>query len=158
MGFGLHRWGLESWTHYFPVLDGWEIIFSTLSVLSFLIFKTLMIKIASFGPTKGDCGAYQLALVVKNPPANAGDIRGMGSIPGSGRSPRGGHGNPIQYFCLENPMDRGSWQATVHRVAKTQTRLKWLITHKGDSICKVCSKLLGSYILFSVFMENLHSN
>ena len=83
-----------------------------------------MIKIASFGQTKGDCGAYQLALVVKNPPANAGDIRGMGSIPGSGRSPRGGHGNPIQYFCLENPMDRGSWQATVHRVAKSQTRLK----------------------------------
>ena len=83
-----------------------------------------MIKIASFGQTKGDCGAYQLALVVKNPPANAGDIRGMGSIPGSGRSPRGGHGNPIQYFCLENPMDRGTWQATVHRVAKSQTRLK----------------------------------
>ena len=93
MGFGLHRWGLESWTHYFPVLDGWEIIFSTLSVLSFLIFKTMMIKIASFGQTKGDCGAYQLALVVKNPPANAGDIRGMGSITGSGRSPEGENSN-----------------------------------------------------------------
>ena len=80
-----------------------------------------MIKIASFGQTKGDCGAYQLALVVKNPPANAGDIRGMGSIPGSGRSPRGGHGNPIQYFCLENPVDRGAWRASVHRIVESDT-------------------------------------
>ena len=54
-----------------------------------------MIKIASFGQTKGDCGVYQLALVVKNPPANAGDIRGMGSIPGSGRSPREGIDYPL---------------------------------------------------------------
>ena len=46
---------------------------------------------------------------------NAGDARDMGSIPGLGRSPGGGHGNPLQYSCLENPMDRGAWQATVHR-------------------------------------------
>ena len=46
--------------------------------------------------------------MVKNPPVNAGDIRDEGSIPGSGRSPEGGHGNPFQYFCLENPMDRGA--------------------------------------------------
>ena len=58
-------------------------------------------------------GASQVALVVKNPPTNAGDIRGTGSIPGSGRSPGGGYGNPLQYSCLENPMDRGAWQATV---------------------------------------------
>ena len=50
------------------------------------------------------------------------------SIPGLGRSPGGGHGNPLQYSCLENPMDRGVWQATVHRVAKSQTRLKQLST------------------------------
>ena len=50
---------------------------------------------------------------VKNLPAKAGDIRDMGSIPGSGRSPGGGHGNPLQYSCLENPMDRGAWWATV---------------------------------------------
>ena len=49
----------------------------------------------------------------KKPPANAGDIRDMGSIPGLGRSPGGGHGNPTQYSCLENTMDRGSWWATV---------------------------------------------
>ena len=53
------------------------------------------------------------ALVVKNPPANAGDIGDAGWIAGSGRSPGGGHGNPLQYSCLENPMDRGAWWATV---------------------------------------------
>ena len=58
---------------------------------------------------------------VKNAPANGGDIRDTGSIPGLGRSPGGGHGNPVQYSCLENPMDRGSWQATVHRVVKSST-------------------------------------
>ena len=64
--------------------------------------------------------------MVKNPPANAGDACW---IPGSGRSPRGGHGNLLQYPCLENPMDRGAWQATVHRVAKSWTRLKRLSMH-----------------------------
>ena len=62
-----------------------------------------------------------MALVVKNPPASARDIRDMGSIPGSGRSPEGGHGHPLQYSCLENPMDGGAWQAIVHEVAKNQT-------------------------------------
>ena len=59
--------------------------------------------------------------VVKNLPANTGDIKDTGSILGLGRSPGGGHGNPLQYSCLENPMDRGAWQAIVHRVAKSQT-------------------------------------
>ena len=67
-----------------------------------------------------------MALVVKNPPANAGDVRDLGSIPGWGRSPGGGQGNPLQYFCLENPMDGGAWQATVHRVAQSWTQLKRL--------------------------------
>ena len=57
--------------------------------------------------------------MVKNSPANARDIRNMGSIPGSGRSPGGGHGNPLQYFCLENSMDRGAWQDAVHRVTES---------------------------------------
>ena len=61
-----------------------------------------------------------MALVVKNPPANAGDIRDVGSIPGLGRSPRVGNGNPVQYSFVQNPMDRGAWRATVHRVAKIQ--------------------------------------
>ena len=62
-----------------------------------------------------------MALVVKNLPANAGDTRAKGSIPGSGRSPGIGNGNPLQYSCLENSMDRGAWQATVHGVAKSRT-------------------------------------
>ena len=62
-----------------------------------------------------------MALVVKNPSASARDVRDVGSSPGSGRFPGGGHGNPLQYSCLENPMDRGAWPATVHRVAKSQT-------------------------------------
>ena len=59
--------------------------------------------------------------MVKNSPANAGDVKDTGSIPGSGRFPGGGHGNPLQYSCLENPMDRGAWWAMVHRVAQNQT-------------------------------------
>ena len=65
--------------------------------------------------------ASQAALVAKNPPASAGDVRDAGSIPGLGRSPGGGHGNPLQYSGLENPMDRGAWRSTVHRVTKSQT-------------------------------------
>ena len=59
--------------------------------------------------------------MVKNLPANEGDIRDIGLIPGLGRSPGGGHGNPLQYSCLGNPMDRGAWWATVYGVAKSQT-------------------------------------
>ena len=69
-----------------------------------------------------------MVLVVKNTTANAGDIRDAGSIPRSGRSLGGEHGNPLQYSCLENPMDRGVWWVIVRRVAKSQTRLKWLST------------------------------
>ena len=67
--------------------------------------------------------------MVKNLPANAEDIRDSGLIPRSGRSPGGGHGNPLQYSCLENPMDRGAWRAPVHRVTKSWTRLRQLSTH-----------------------------
>ena len=63
--------------------------------------------------------ASQMALVVKNPPANAGELRDEGSVPGSGRYPGGEHVNPLQYSCLENPMDRTAWQATVQRVEKS---------------------------------------
>ena len=72
--------------------------------------------------------ASQVALVVKNPPANAWDLRDMGSIPGLGRSPEGGNGNPLQYSCLGNPMERGAWWATVRRIVKSQTRL-------SDQVC-----------------------
>ena len=62
-----------------------------------------------------------VALMVKNLPANAGDIRDAGSVPRSGRSPGEGNGTPLQYSCLENPTDRGAWWATVHKVAKSWT-------------------------------------
>ena len=65
-----------------------------------------------------------VVLVVKNLSAGAGDIRDASSVPGLGRSPGEGHGNPLQYSCLGNPMDGGAWRATVHRVAKSWTRLK----------------------------------
>ena len=61
--------------------------------------------------------------MVKDWPANAGDLRNAGFIPGSGRSPGGEHGNPLQYSCLENPMERGAWWDTIHRVKKSQTQL-----------------------------------
>ena len=64
--------------------------------------------------------AFQVVLVIKKPPANEGDLREAGSIPGLGRSPGGGHGNPLQYSCLENLIDKGAWWATVHEVAKSQ--------------------------------------
>ena len=76
--------------------------------------------------------AFQVALVVKGLPNNARDARDArdtGSIPGSGRSLGGEHGNSLQYSCLENPMDWGAWQATAHRVAKSQTWLKRLSMH-----------------------------
>ena len=69
-------------------------------------------------------GASQVALVERNPPANAGDVRDVGSIPGPGRSSREGNGNAPQYSCLENPMDRGARGTMVHGVAKSRTRLK----------------------------------
>ena len=64
---------------------------------------------------------FPVGAVVKNPHANAGDARDMDLIPGLGRSPGGGHGNPLQYSCLENSMDRGAWQAIVHGVTKSRT-------------------------------------
>ena len=70
--------------------------------------------------------ASQVALVAKNPPANTGDLEIRVQSMGGGRSSGGGRGNPLQYSCLESPMDRGAWWATVHRVAKSWTRLSHL--------------------------------
>ena len=87
--------------------------------------------------------------MVKNPPANAGDIGDMGSIPESGRSLGGGHGNPLQYSCLENPMDGRAWRATVHRITQSQTQLKRLCTHAriGDIKVKTQSLSQGCHSL-----------
>ena len=75
-------------------------------------------------------------------PVNAGDIRDASSILGSGRSPGGGHGNPLEYSCLENPKVRGAWQPTVHRVPKNWTWLKQLSTHVQSCFCKTINLLL----------------
>ena len=75
-------------------------------------------------------GDFQVVLVGKNPAARTGDIKNTDLIPGSGRSSGGQHGNPLQYSCLENPMDRGAWQAAVHGVTKRQPWLKQLRTHR----------------------------
>ena len=83
--------------------------------------------------------ASQVALVVKNLPANAGDV---GLIPGLGRFPGGGHGNPLHYACLENPMDRGAWQATVHGDCRSQTRVKQLNTHTQIMLNLFCEMIL----------------
>ena len=77
-------------------------------------------KIDYLGLASADLGGT----VVKNPPANAGDAGHMGSILGLGSSPGGGNSNPLQYSCLENPMDRGGWQAAARAVAESQTRLR----------------------------------
>ena len=75
--------------------------------------------LVNYGSILWKIWASQVALVVKNPPAISEDVRNMGSIPGSGRSPGGGHSNPLQYSCLENHMDRGTWWVTVHGVTES---------------------------------------
>ena len=81
--------------------------------------------IMNSNPNISVTGISQVALVVKNPRDNTGDTRDAGSIPGLGRSPGRGNGIPLQYSCLENPIDRGDWQSTVHGVAKSQTPLSY---------------------------------
>ena len=80
----------------------------------------------------------------KESTCNAGDTGDVGSSPGSGRSPRREHGDPLEYSCLEKPMDRGAWWATVHRVAKSQTPLK----QPSIQVCTVMFKVLEFYHIF----------
>ena len=87
----------------------------------------------------------QVAPMVKNLPAKAGDVRDTGLIPGLGRSPGGGHGNPLQYSCLENPMDRGAWRATVHGVTKSPTGLSDR-AHRHSCFMRLCSLLLNNKV------------
>ena len=87
-----------------------------------------------------------MVLVVKNPPANAGDVKDWGLIPGSGSSPGGGHSSPLQYPCPENPMDRGAWCATAHRVAKNQTQLKELNARTHASRCTASYNTRGGRV------------
>ena len=98
----------------FPYSKAWA--------LPFLLFVYLFLHLQCLP------WASQLMLVVRNPPANAGEVRDAGLSPGSGRSPGGGHGNPLQYSCLKNPMDRGTWWATVYRSQRVRHNPKPLST------------------------------
>ena len=89
---------------------------------------------------------FPVVLVVKNLPANAGDIRDACSIPQLGRFPGEGHGNPHQYSCLDNPVDRGAWQAAVYRVAQSQTRLKRLSIGQYSIVCMYHSFFIHSSV------------
>ena len=94
-----------------------------------------------------------MLLVVKNPPADPGNIRDLSLIPGSGKSPGGRHGNPGQYSCLENSMDRGVWRATVHGVSKSWTRLKRPSMQHGSML--LCQLKKVSFLLKLLFCERL---
>ena len=89
-------------------------------MLSFKPTSKSLSNTINYNLLRGLQGASQVVLVVKNLPAKAGDMSDAGLIPGSERSPGGGHGNPFQYSCLENPVDKGTCQAMVHRVTKSR--------------------------------------
>ena len=109
------QWGKEFNTRKGKCLD--KFIYANLWLSTFRFFTTSCVRQMSL-----------VVLVIKNLPANSGDKGDTGSVPGWGRSPGGGHGNPFRYSCLENLMDRGAWRATVHRVTRSWTRLKRLST------------------------------
>ena len=97
-----------------------------ISVIAVLFSNPFYLALTNLSLLQGSDTSYQVALVVKNPPGNAGEVRHVCSISELGRSPGEGNGNPLQSSCLENHMDRGAWWATVHGVAKSQTQLKLL--------------------------------
>ena len=104
----------------FPFCGGWTVNPSPVSLSS---SQSLLLQLSLLCPVSilPSLRIMPIRLVVKNPPATAGDERHVGSIPGSGRSLGGGNGNPLQYSCPQNPMDGGAWQTTVHWVTKSQT-------------------------------------
>ena len=93
----------------------------------------------------------QVVLTVKNLLANVGDVRDTSLIPGTGRSPEGGQGKPLQYSCLENPINRGAWRATVHRVTKSGTSLKGRST--VDFLILSCSPLSSQHLVTDIHMN-----
>ena len=111
----------------------------TLHIPSYFCIPFPMMKRTSFGvcvSSRRSREASQMAPVVKNLPANVGDVRDLSLILGSGRSPRAGPGNPFQYSCLNNPTNRGAWRTTVHRVAESRTQLKQLACTHARRSCR----------------------
>ena len=150
------------------LIHSWAVYCGTV-IFGQLLFSVLEIKWSSERPfpsrwspsTKTDAigtffwWASQAALVVMNSPAHAWDLRDLGL----GRYAGGGHSHPLQFSCLENPMDRGAWWATIHRVVKTQTQLRWLSTHARTyrqilcycaSLCRYCFFLFFTKWMFMI--------
>ena len=101
------------------------------------------------------CIGLPLWLSSKESTCNAGDAGDICWIPGLGKFPGGGHGNPLKYSCLENPMDRGAWQATVHKVTKSRTPLKWLSTNAHMCIAELlcCNLKSTQYCKSTIFQQ-----
>ena len=131
-----------------PQFQFWNVI----SLVWFLIQKLSLQMI-----TINKLIELQMSLVVKNMPANAVDLRNAGSILGLGRSPGGGHGNLLQYSCLENPMDRGVWQAVVLRVTES-TQLKQLSTTRQPIMTKLKQSIYNSVIVLNLMLKSRHFN
>ena len=121
--FHLHNYSIE-----YSLQDGVKENFYIMLQISKIFQNGFLNLLQQFELTYNIYRASQAVLVVKNPPANAGDIRDVGSISGLGRFPGEGHGNPLHHFCLRNPMDTGAQPTTVHRIAKSRTRRKLLST------------------------------
>ena len=145
-----------SWlTISFPMLGKFS------AIISSNIFSLVVSLFSFWNPYNASDGAFnvvpklswasQVVLVVKNPPANEGDIRHLGLFPRSGKSPGGGHGNPLQYPCLEKPMDRGDWWAAVDGVAKSWAWLKQLSRHAhiGGGLCGINEIIIAQGLAWS---------
>ena len=147
MGLQSHDWATHTATHFSFSLTNFTSYMITILyvfiylilITSFSIFIAKENKIFSFPslPINKPRGkGFPDHISGKEPSCQWGDIRDVGSIPGSRRSPGEGNGNLLQYSCLGSPMDRGAWQSTVHGVAKSQIQLKWLIMHanQGETV------------------------
>ena len=117
----------------FSVYNCYAVVGSFLPGIQLLLQSSYQKWLNRNGWNSGPARASQVALAVENLPANAGNVRDMGSFPGSGRFTRGGNGCSLQYSCLENLMDKGAQQFTIHSVTKSWTQLKWLSTHMGPA-------------------------
>ena len=155
----VHRWSTEDF--YSSETALYDTIM--LNTCHYIIVQPPECIISRVSPTINDgywvIMMYQVALVVKNPPTNAVDVKNDGSIPGPGRSPGGAHGNPLQYSGLENPMDRRDWWATVHSVTKSRT---WKATQNARMMCQgsftnfnTCASLVGMLMGICVESEGM---
>ena len=124
-----------------------EVLAPSIYFRKWILFSSVLVSRRNNGNSSCFCRSlcFPGGTSGKEPAANAGNIKDVGSVPGSGRFPGGGHGNPLQYSCLENLMDRGYCRARVHRVSKSQTWLKWLSTHRPGDWRLLCALLVLTF-------------